>query len=80
MDTKDEQSRDAFPLQVLGNHDYGGHECDSCLFEGGTGGCSGAQIGYDDEKTWEFPAGGLWGHCEADDARSLYKENTCVDA
>ncbi|CAK9059934.1 unnamed protein product [Durusdinium trenchii] len=43
-------------LAVLGNHDYGGHECDSCLFEGGTGGCSGAQIGYDDEKTWEFPA------------------------
>ncbi|CAL1167158.1 unnamed protein product [Cladocopium goreaui] len=43
-------------LQVLGNHDYGGHECDGCLFEGGTGGCSDAQISYDDEKSWEFPA------------------------
>eukprot|EP00434_Breviolum_minutum_P020141 symbB.v1.2.017761.t1/scaffold1355.1/size123688/3 len=43
-------------LNVLGNHDYGGHECDGCLFEGGTGGCSDGQIAYDNEKTWEFPA------------------------
>ena len=41
--------------KVLGNHDYGGHECDGCLFEGGTGGCSDGQIAYDNEKTWEFP-------------------------
>ncbi|CAE7688953.1 ACP5 [Symbiodinium pilosum] len=43
-------------INVLGNHDYGGHECDGCLIEGGTGGCSGAQMDYDNNKTWEFPA------------------------
>lgn len=50
-------------LSVLGNHDYGGDCCDGCLFTYSlnkihqlAAGCSQAQVDYDYEKDWQWPA------------------------
>eukprot|EP00933_Yihiella_yeosuensis_P023030 TRINITY_DN17_c3_g2_i1.p1 TRINITY_DN17_c3_g2~~TRINITY_DN17_c3_g2_i1.p1 ORF type:complete len:756 (-),score=159.39 TRINITY_DN17_c3_g2_i1:70-2265(-) len=58
-------------LSGLGNHDYGGHECDACLFEAKQASgwwqndgeedprrdrpCSKAMIDYDTEHDWQWP-------------------------
>jgi len=48
-------------LSSLGNHDYGGHTCDKCLFKASgrdtrrDSPCSQAMIDYDTEHDWQWP-------------------------